>query len=152
MITKLLYLIIIIYRVVIAGNSQNLVLISLATRIYSKKPFLLYIAQHGLFAFIFEKGKRHTSLWHVWDVLFLKRNHSFSSKTTTNSHFVTIFAQKRTRRYCTKRSKLNGKVLNTYIIYNSVKPDRENFVLLERKVYDRTRELFRLLAHLSMRL
>ena len=54
----------------------------------------------------------------------LKRN---TSKTSN-------FARKRNHQYSTKRVKLNGKVLNPYIVYDLIEPDFVIYSLLERKV------------------
>ncbi len=54
----------------------------------------------------------------------LKRN---TSKTTN-------FARKRNHQYSTKRVKLDGKVLNPYIVYDLLEPDFVIYSLLERKV------------------
>ena len=44
------------------------------------------------------------------------------------------FARKRNHQYSTKRVKLDGKVLNPYIVYDLMEPDFVIYSLLERKV------------------
>ena len=58
----------------------------------------------------------------------------YTSSLKRNTSKTSNFARKRNHQYSTKRVKLNGKVLNPYIVYDLLEPDFEIYSLLERKV------------------
>ena len=58
----------------------------------------------------------------------------YTSSLKRNTSKTSNFARKRNHQYSTKRVKLNGKVLNPYIVYDLIEPDFVIYSLLERKV------------------
>ena len=57
----------------------------------------------------------------------------YTSSLKRNTSKTSNFARKRNHQYSTKRVKLNGKVLNPYIVYDLLEPDFEIYSLLKKK-------------------